>query len=144
MKKKTSTALVVTKTHKLTPAAAWGEASLRVLQKRVAHMNLVSRGVIPGRVRMTLDQFEVRLASIEAQYAIAFESAKTIATYGASAEVVAKQRRMNMMVELMILQLEEESGITVAVHRGEENVNQVPFPPRINRLQSVLSWQNNR
>ena len=73
---------------------AWGEASQRGLQRRIEHLNLIGGGVIRGRGTMTKEQFAVRLASIEAQYAIAFESAKTLEVYGTTADMNAKQRRM--------------------------------------------------
>ena len=129
------------RTRAVAPAAfVWGEAAQRGLKRRIEHLNLLSKCIIPGRVKMTREQFEVRLASIQVQYQIAFESAKTLATYGTSADVNAKQRRMNMMVQMMILQLEEESGVVVAVYQGEELFNHTPFPPRISWQQTMINW----
>lgn len=123
------------------PAAfAWAKAAQRGLKRRVDHLDLLSKRIIPGRVKMTREQFEVRLASIQVQYQIAFESAITLATYGTSADVNAKQRRMNLMVQMMILQLEEESGVVVAVYQGEETYNRTPFPPRISWRQTMINW----
>lgn len=97
--------------------------------------------IIPAK--MTREQFELRVVNIETIFHIAFESAKTMKVYGNSARDVAKQRRMNMMVDQMICQLEEETNITVATTRIED-IGRVPFPPRVNRLQTMLNWDNNR
>ena len=93
--------------------------------------------------KMTREQFELRVVNIETIYAIAFESAKTMDTVGCSARDIAKQRRMNMMVETMVCQLEEETNITVAVDRNEK-VGNIHFPPHINHTQTMLNWDNNR
>lgn len=93
--------------------------------------------------KMPREQFELRVVNIETIYAIAFESARTMDTVGCSARDIAKQRRMNMMVETMICQLEEETNLTVAVERNER-IGNIPFPPRVNHTQTMLNWDNNR
>lgn len=92
---------------------------------------------------MTREQFELRVVNIETCYGIAFESAKTMDVLGSSARDLAKQRRMNMMVETMICQLEEETNVTVAVHRNEE-AGKIPFPPRVNHSITMTNWDNRR
>lgn len=92
---------------------------------------------------LTREQFELRLINIETNYQLAFESAKAMDYLTKSARDLARQRRMNMMVELQIAALEDETNITVNVDREEHNC-QVPFPPRINHNQTMLNFDNKR
>ena len=89
------------------------------------------------------EQFEFLLAGIETNYAVAFEAAKGLSIFNCSARDIARQRRMNQMVENGIIQLEELSNITVACTRNE-TVNKVPFPPKIDRRQTLLNLENKR
>ena len=96
------------------------------------------------KVPMLTDaQFELRLLNIESAYQLAFESAKAMSVIGSSARDVARQRRMNMMVENMICALEDETNITVAVRR-EERIGNIPFPPVVDHTQSMLNYENKR
>ena len=92
---------------------------------------------------ITLEQFDFLLAGIETNFQVAFEAAKGLSVFDCSARDIARQRRMNQMVENGIIQLEELSNITIACTRNE-TINSVPFPPRINRQQTLLNFRNSR
>lgn len=92
---------------------------------------------------ITREQFEFLLAGIETNYAIAFEAAKGLSIYTCTARDIARQRRMNQMVENGIIQLEEMSNVTVACARSEI-ANNVPFPPRIDHRQTLINFENKR
>lgn len=103
-----------------------------------------SREDLISRVPMlTREQFELRLLNIETSYQLAFESAKAMDYISASARDVARQRRMNMMVESMICALEDETNVTVNVDRTERNC-QVPFPPKVDHRQTMTNFDNAR
>ena len=91
------------------------------------------------------DQFEFLLAGIESNYALAFEAAKGLNAnrLTATARDIARQRRMNQMVENGIIQLEELTNITVAVSR-EETIGRIPFPPHIDRRLTLINFENQR
>jgi len=93
--------------------------------------------------RLTREQFELRLVNIETCYALAFESAKAMSHISSSARDIARQRRMNMMLETQICLLEEETNVTVAVSRNE-CVGDIPFPPRVNHQITMLNFDNDR
>jgi len=92
---------------------------------------------------LTREQFDFMLAGIETQYQVAFEAAKGLSIFSCTARDIARQRRMNQMVENAIIQLEEMTNITVACTRNE-TVNSVPFPPRPDRRQTMLNFDNKR
>jgi len=93
--------------------------------------------------QITREQFDFMLAGIETQYQVAFEAAKGLSIFDCTARDIARQRRMNQMVENAIIQLEEITNITVACTRNE-TVNAVPFPPKTNRTQTMLNFENRR
>ncbi len=92
---------------------------------------------------LTRDQFEFILAGVETNYQAAFEAAKGLAILKCDARDIARQRRMNQMVENGIIQLEELTNVTVACTRNE-TTNSIPFPPRINHVQTMLNFDNKR
>ena len=71
----------------------------------------------------------------------AFEAAKNLNFFRCEARDIARQRRMNQMVENQIINIEEMFNIVVAACRNEE-VNHVPFPPRINRELTMRNFRN--
>ena len=89
------------------------------------------------------EQFEFMLTGIETQYSTAAEAAQGLCVFTATARDIARQRRMNQMVENAIIQLEELTNITVACSRCEE-VGKIPFPPRPNHRQTMLNFDNHR
>jgi len=97
----------------------------------------------PEPAALTREQFDFMLAGIETQYQTAFEAAKGLSVFSCDARDIARQRRMNQMVENAIIQLEELTNITVACTRNE-TVNAVPFPPKPNRQQTILNFDNKR
>jgi len=107
-------------------------------------MQTPSKDDLIGKVPMlTREQFELRVINIETCYALAFESAKAMSVIDANARDIARQRRMNMMIETQICILEEETNITIAVSR-EERVGNIPFPPKVNHQQTMLNFANAR
>lgn len=92
---------------------------------------------------LTREQFEIRLDHIEMEYNRAMKSARTLQLVSATAREIAMQRSMNMMVEDLIVQLEMETNVTVACTR-EEHIGQVPCPPRMDRRQTLLNFENRR
>ena len=93
--------------------------------------------------KLTREQFEFMLTGIESNYSLAFEAAFGLDVYKCDARDIARQRRMNMMVETAICQLEEMSNITVETSR-EESSGKIPFPPRINHKLTMLNFDNHR
>lgn len=87
--------------------------------------------------------FDYILASVEVNAVMAFASAKGIDIFKAQPREIARQRRMNQMVEAGVIMLEEMFNVTVACSRSEE-VNKIPFPPKINREQTLLNFRNKR
>lgn len=87
--------------------------------------------------------FDYLLATVEESAAMAFTAAKGIDILKSEPRDIARQRRMNQMVENGIVMLEELFNITVACTRSEQ-VNTVPFPPSINRRQTLLNFANKR
>ena len=92
---------------------------------------------------LSREQFEFMLSGIETQQMTALEAARGLSALTASARDVARQRRMNQMVENAIIQLEELTNITVAASRHEE-VNHIPLPPLVNHRQTMLNFDNSR
>lgn len=92
---------------------------------------------------LTREQFEIRLDHIEMEYNRAMKSARTLQLVKVTARENAMQRSMNVMVEDLILQLEMETNVTVACSR-EERIGQIPCPPRMNRQQTMLNFDNHR
>ena len=90
---------------------------------------------------LTRDQFEFILAGVETNYQAAFEAAKGLAILKCDARDIARQRRMNQMVENQVIQLEEMFNIVIAVERTESR-NRVPFPPRVIRDISIRNYRN--
>lgn len=87
--------------------------------------------------------FDYLLATVEESAAMAFTAAKGIDILKSEPRDIARQRRMNQMVENGIVMLEELFNVTVACVRSER-VNAVPFPPSIDRRQTLLNFQNRR
>lgn len=87
--------------------------------------------------------FDYILSTAETIEAMAREAAKGISVFDCSARDVARQRRMNNMVDHMVIMIEELANVTVACSRNED-INSVPFPPRINRQQTLLNFKNKR
>ena len=71
----------------------------------------------------------------------AFEAAKNLDFFKCEARDIARQRRMNQMVENQVITIEEMFNIVVACDRTEQR-NRVPFPPRINREITLRNFQN--
>lgn len=97
----------------------------------------------PEPAALTREQLDFMLAGIETQYQTAFEAAKGLSVFSCDARDIARQRRMNQMVENAIIQLEELTNVTVACTRNE-TVNAVPFPPCPNRKQTMMNFDNKR
>jgi len=93
--------------------------------------------------RMTREQFELRIVNIETSYQMAYEAAKALDYLKCDARDLARQRRMNMMIDSQICMLEDETNVTVATRRME-SVGSVPYPPAIEHTQTMLNFDNNR
>ena len=92
---------------------------------------------------MTREQFEFMLCGIESNMALAWEAAKGLNVYKCDARDIARQRRMNIMVENAIIQLEEMTNVTVATSRVE-TAGHIPFPPRIHHQTTMVNFDNHR
>ena len=97
----------------------------------------------PAKTTIPREQFEFMLCGIETNSAIALEAASGLSISTCYARDIARQRRMNQMVENGIIQLEELSNIRVACTRHEA-INSIPYPPRINHQQTMLNYDNRR
>lgn len=87
--------------------------------------------------------FDYILATVESNAVMAFAAAKGLSVFSCEARDIARQRRMNQMVEIGIIMIEEMFNTTVACSRSEE-VNAVPYPPQISRTQTLLNFRNKR
>lgn len=92
---------------------------------------------------LSREQFSLRLDHIEMEYIRAMKAANTLQTVFPTARERAMQMSMNIMVEDLIVQLEMETNVTVAYTRNE-TVNGVPYPPRMNRQQTMINFDNGR
>lgn len=87
--------------------------------------------------------FEFILEGAITQEQVAREAAKGLSVFASSARDNARQRRMNQMVENAIIQIEEMTNVTVACIRNE-TINGIPFPPHIDKRQTMLNFRNRR
>lgn len=87
------------------------------------------------------ERFEFLLEGAITNAQIAFEAAKGLSFFNCQARDIARQRRMNQMVDNQIIQIEEMFNIVVACTRTD-SVNQVPFPPMIKREITLRNFQN--
>ena len=112
------------------PADAVGSASASAA---AAHLNdrdsvVHDRGV-----------FESLLNNAMTNAQLAFESARGLSILSCTARDIARQRRMNQMVENQIIQIEEMFNVFVACTRTDE-INHVPMPPSINRERTLINF----
>lgn len=94
-------------------------------------------------IKLTEEQFEYMLAGVVSNEKLALEAAKGLSVFSCNARDIARQMRMNQMVENQIISLMEMTNTTVA-YTQSQSVNQVPFPPHINTAQTLLNFRNSR
>ena len=95
--------------------------------------------VTPHYTHWTRDMFKRRLETIQTIYDTAFESARILTTRKCDATMISMQRKLNIQVEQLIANLEAETNVEVVASR-EEKVRHVPFPPKVDKQQTMIEW----
>lgn len=94
-------------------------------------------------LKLTEEQFDYMLSGVVANEKLAFEAAKGLSIFSCCARDIARQMRMNQMVENQIISLMEMTNTTIA-YTQSQSVNQIPFPPHVNVAQSLINFRNHR